>query len=238
MKQTFTIIILLAAFSALAQNGFKINEPSRLNYDINGMYRRPVKQQALQNVKSLSDAIEGYPVNWVTTYLMVDVSAVCNGKKMKATSIGETLTKEQREILKKADMATDVVIFVKYKYNNPGTGIVEDNKVNVMMTVVPDIEAEFAGGKQMMKNYLKENVISKIPDSKVKQLRPVSMRFTINEEGEITNPKLNNSCGDTETDKLILETISKMPKWKPAQMLDGKKVKQEFKFSMGNNVGC
>ena len=61
--------------------------------------------------------------------------------------------------------------------------------------------------------------------------------FAINEAGEIVNAKISRSSGDSKTDKLLLETIYKMPKWKPAKNSKGIKVKQIFEFSVGNR-GC
>ena len=42
----------------------------------------------------------------------------------------------------------------------------------------------------------------------------------------------------TKTDKLLLEVINGMPKWKPAENAKGVKVKQDFEFIGGFMVGC
>ena len=61
--------------------------------------------------------------------------------------------------------------------------------------------------------------------------------FTVNEEGEIVNAKISQTSGDSKTDKLFVEAINKMPKWKPAQNSKGVKVKQEFIFNLSGG-GC
>jgi TonB family protein len=62
------------------------------------------------------------------------------------------------------------------------------------------------------------------------------VKFTVNEEGGIMNPKMLRTSRDSKADKLVLEAISKMPKWKPAQNSKGVKVKQEFTVPFGG--GC
>ena len=61
--------------------------------------------------------------------------------------------------------------------------------------------------------------------------------FTVNEEGDVVDAKISKTSGDLLTDKLIVEGISKMPKWKPAKNSKGEKVKQDFIFNVGNG-GC
>jgi TonB family protein len=63
------------------------------------------------------------------------------------------------------------------------------------------------------------------------------VEFTVNEDCEIANAQISKTSGDQETDELLLNVINQMPKWKPAENAKGRKVKQEFEFSVGN-VGC
>jgi TonB family protein len=88
-----------------------------------------------------------------------------------------------------------------------------------------------------MTKYLKENAINKISETTSKELKQGIVRFTVNEEGTITDAKIFKTSGDLNTDKLLLEVINKMPKWRAAEDSNGIKVKQEFEFSVGN-VGC
>lgn len=88
-----------------------------------------------------------------------------------------------------------------------------------------------------MTQYLRENAINKIPETTSKQLQQALVGFTVNEKGAIANVQISKTSGDPNTDKLLLEAINKMPKWRPAEDSKGVKVKQEFEFSVGN-VGC
>jgi TonB family protein len=109
--------------------------------------------------------------------------------------------------------------------------------MHVLMTVVPEIEAEFFGGSLEMTKYLKENIIYKIPETVPKQFNGIAV-FTVNENGEISNAKISNTSGDSKIDELLLEAAYKMPKWKPAENSKGIKVKQEFEIIIGKGGGC
>ena len=65
-----------------------------------------------------------------------------------------------------------------------------------------------------------------------------AVKFTINEKGEIVNPHIFESTKNEKVDKILLETIKKMPKWKPAKHANGLKTKQDFMFTVGNMESC
>jgi TonB family protein len=104
-------------------------------------------------------------------------------------------------------------------------------------TVVPEHEAEYPGGRESMRAYLKESAISKIPNASFKELQQVIILFTVDEQGRITNGRLTTTSGDSKTDALLLKALMNMPKWKPAVNSDGIKVPQDFEFIVGNG-GC
>jgi TonB family protein len=234
-KQIFVLAVLFVCMNAVAQFG----SPRELKYEMRTVYARAVKKEKLNDAKVIGDVISGYPVNWITSYTSLEISATCNGKPMKAVSRDDVLTTEQKNILSKADLASDLAIHVSYKYRAPVSGEMENNRIEVKMTVAPETEAEpqrsgdSAGRYVQMIRYLKENSMAQIPIT-----TRVTIRFTVNEEGEITNGRLIDPSSDAKTNKLLLELIHKMPKWKPAQNSQGEKVKQDFLFTVGNNEGC
>lgn len=234
-KLTLSVIILSINVAVIAQNSDTLNDLSQsLRFEVNGKYTRPIKKEKLSEANSLNDLIPYYPTNWITEYISVEIAAFCNGKAMSAIGTNNILSTEQKTILSTIDLASDLVINVKYTYKNPYTDIIENNRMNLVMTVVPEREAEYKDGRQQMIDYLKENTFGKISESMVKQEGIIL--FTVNEEGGIVNSKILITSGNSETDKLLLEAINNMPKWKPAENL-GIKVKQDFVFSVGNR-GC
>lgn len=208
-----------------------------LKYEVRGRYSRPVKQEALNEAKYLSNFIPGYPVNWIADYVSTEILATCNGKAMKAAGVNNTLSTEQKNMLNTVDIGTEIVVNVKYKYKNPVTDNIEDYQAHITMMVVPETEAEYIGGYQQLINYLKSSVVAKLPESSRKQFQGGIVTFTINEAGEATNTKISRTSGDAKADKVLIDIINQMPKWKPAENSKWIKVKQDFELSIGGG-GC
>lgn len=217
--------------------GKKSDFPEELKYEVRGMYTRSIKKEQLSEVTLISDIIQDYPINWITSYVSIEILGTCNGKFMTAVSSNSILTSEQKHILSNVDMASDIIIDVKYTYNVPVTNVVENNTMHVLLTVVPEIQAEYIGGYQQLINYLKEKSVHQFSETDPKKVRQVVIRFSVNEEGKITDAKIARSSGDSKTEKLLLDVINNMPQWKPAENAQGIKVKQEFEFIVGSNIG-
>jgi TonB family protein len=229
MKKILITPLLLLLFIA----GFSQN----LDYGVHGKYLHPIKKETLEKAKFMADLIPYYPVWWIAGYESVEILATCDGKAMMASGANDTLSTEQRNILSKAELGTDIILNIKFKSKNAVTDNIETGTMNYSATVIPETEAEYPGGNQQMTQYLKENAIDKIPEISSKQIQQTLVEFTVNEKGETANAKIIKTSGDSETDKLLIEAINKMPKWSPAKDSKGRKVKQEFEFSVGSS-GC
>lgn len=208
-----------------------------LDYEVHGKYTHPVKKEILNKAEFIGDIIPYYPAQWIMGYDSVDITAISDGKAMMASGASDTLSTQQKNILNTFELGSDIVIKIKYKYKNSVTGNIDIGRSNYSATVIPETEAEYPGGSATMTQYLKENAINKISEASVKEFQPASVRFTVNEEGEIAKAQIFKTSGDPKIDKLLLKAIIKMPKWKPAEDSKGMKVKQDFEFSVGN-VGC
>lgn len=239
----FTIIIFNTAFAQNFQFGIlgtaaapnsNINSQN-LYFDINGAYQNFIKKADLENPITLKDINSGYPTSWVIDYVSTEITTICNGKTEKAKGKDVRLSDEQKRILKSADLGTNIEMEVQYNYANPITSVVELRTLHFISTIIPANEAEYIGGKGEMKGYLRENLINKMMDSEISKLKQTKIKFFVNEEGNVSNCRMISNSGNSKIDKLLLEVINKMPKWKPAEN-NGKKVKQEFVFDMGN--GC
>lgn len=230
MKQLIltSVTILFISTATFSQN---------LRYELHGAYQRAVKKGALEKAKFISDIIPDYPESWIMEYDSVDIEVTSGGKTMKARGKNNILSQEQKEALNQIDLAAYIAINVHYKYNNVLDSHIEKNKLNITFRVVPEVEAEFVGGKEKLDNYIKEKGIDKIAGKIPKQFSEVIVSFTVNETGEITDASVFKTSGSDKVDKLLLDAIKAMPKWKPAENGNGKKVKQEFEFSVNSGMG-
>jgi len=140
-------------------------------------------------------------------------------------------------ILKTVDIGTDITVNIKYKSINSATDKIETREMNFVVTMVPEFEAQYPGGNNQLKKYLKENAVKRISDKDAGIMEYGKVRFAINEKGEAVDARIAKSSGISEIDKLLLDVINRMPKWKPAQDSKGVKYKQQFELGVGMQ-GC
>ena len=252
-KISITLFLSMLFISLFSQeNGFdnlvaykpkmKNTEPttsreSNFWYEIRGAYKRPVLKETLNSARTLDEISPGYPTNWLSDYISTEISSVCKGVAKKASGNNEILTDKQKELLSTTDNGDEILIRVKYKTPNAAIDKMDIHTMSYSVTLVPEHEAEYKGGVVQMKKYLKENVINKIAEPETGQQLEGVVRFTVNEEGEIIDPKIKVTTNNPKSDKLLLDAIRNMPKWKPATNSKGGKMKQDFEFAMGTG-GC
>jgi len=226
------LLLCLASFSQVAST------PQNWDYEVRGKHESSIKKDKLAEAKTMSDIMVSYPVLWITSYVSVEITATCDGKTVKAMGTNDVLTEEQKGLLSKADLSTDVIINIVYKCKNAVTDNIETSKMKYITTVVPEIEAEYLSGAEGLQLYIKANAVDVIALDNPQQMMRALVKFNVNEEGEISDVILSKTSGDEKIDKLLLEAVSKMPRWKPATNADGTKVKQGFEFSLNTpNVG-
>ncbi|MES2284059.1 MAG: hypothetical protein V4547_00140 [Bacteroidota bacterium] len=178
----------------------------------------------------------------IIDYISIEILATCNGKVLMFESTSDKLSTEQKNILNTADLSSNIRIKIMFKYKNQvNDNLNSGDKIiagQLTVTVVPEIEAEYPGGFKQLSEYLVKNVINKIPEKGAyKKIEQAIVKFTVNEEGQIVETKMFRWSADSQTNKLIVDAINKMPKWKPAQNSRGIKIKQEFSIPFGGD-GC
>ncbi|MDJ1469231.1 energy transducer TonB family protein [Xanthocytophaga flava] len=230
MKNSLITLLLLLLSGVVFSND--------LSYTVHGRYIRFIKKE---RVKDAPDMV--YPISWITRNVSVEITTPDDGKPRKDVHPNDSMRTDQRYIPNWINLGTDIVIDVANTYtnsiHNTSAGkVIEMNLMHSSSTEVPAIEAHYVGGYQQMTAYVNRNVMYRISETVLKQLQSVVVAFTVNEKGDITNAKVSKTCGKPEIDKLLLDTITQMPKWKPAQNAKGIKVKQDFTCRIGKPTGC
>lgn len=235
-NRSIPLIIAVLFFSTL---GFSQEAgSSTLSYEVNKVNPYlSVAREELRAATTLVDLNHRYKPSWVKEYVSVELSATCRGQLRKVVSKNDLLTPAQKAVLNTADAGTEISVKVLYLPQN--TLAHNDVKeLEFTFTVNPESDARFVGGQQQLMQYLKENAIDKIPAGSFKGYDLAAVKFTITEEGEITNAHIFESSKHKDIDALLLAVISKMPCWEPATYVDGTKVKQEFALTVGNMENC
>ena len=207
-------------------------------YDVNIVYPPLSMSKAkLDRAKTLADLNRIYKKSWVREFISVEISAMINGELTTVESKNDVLTQGQKDMMSKADLGKEISVVVKYIPENT----LPNNEVKVIdfeFTIDPDNEAKYSGGHQQLLNYIKENAIDKVSFGVFKRYQLAGYTFTIDEQGDVINPRVFWSSEDEKIDQLLIEAICNMPKWKPAEYSAGLKVKQDFVVMLGDKESC
>lgn len=226
-----SIIILIILFLALP--GFSQEQ----KYSIRSASSRQITQEKILGANTLSDICQGYPSTWISDYISTKIQTTQNGKSLVASGSDEVLSVAQKNILQAVDAGTDIGIYVSYRNRNPVTDVIQENNLHFSITLKLRTEAMFIGGAEKMNQYFSEKSINQIALSEPNTFKGALVSFTVDAEGKVIQAKVTQSSGNAVTDDLLLKAINKMPRWKPATGANGKKVAQQFVFSLGGD-GC
>lgn len=233
MKTTF-LSILISPWILMYQPPTTGQE---LFYQVQTHSAKSVPVKKLQSCRTLADFWDGYPTHWISRYVSSTVLVGSEGRSEKAISLNDTLTPEQIRILSKAVCGSDIEVQVRFMAENPVTHAFSERSVQARMTVAPGKEAEFSGGSRALRAYLYDHVIEEITPKDSGAFQPWKFVFTVNEEGFVSNIRVEESGTTKETGVKIQKTLESMPRWKPALDVYQKPIKQEFELIVGSK-GC
>lgn len=242
MKNRFIPLVALTIL-------FKTGIGQELKYTIRHAGTNWIKKERLNEARFMNE-INPYQIGrGLTSFVSTEIRSTYDDKVLTATGTSDTLTEKQKNLLKEAPEGAVITVNFKYKFNDKA---MPDNNyaVSYSTLVIPDVDAEYSNnlpptenstGWQQLHHYLKTNTIDKLSGSAYKKFSIATVKFTVNEKGEIENAKMTLPSEDKKIDQLLLDVFEKMPKWKPAENSKGEKIKQDFEFSVGTGVkpiGC
>lgn len=235
-NKLFVLLFIALTFPLLivAQD----SSSKELSFEITRNHRvSAISKKKFNNAQTFGDVYSFYRPSWVREYLSVETSIIQNGSIKKFISTNDTLTSAQKELINTADFGSDIEVRIQYiaennlKENTP-------REMDFKFSIATESDAKYVSGSRQINKYLKENAIDKIPASSLDEQVLAVVKFTINEKGEVINPHIFQSSRDENIDEILLATISDMPNWKPAEYPNGKKIKQDFVFNVGNMDSC
>ena len=225
------LIVCLLTFSFISTT-----TAQEIGYEISPTYKKSIKKEVLNNAKTLKDINPDFPSSWIETYHSIEISTTYDGNLVSIVSEIEELNEQQLSAIKKAEVGTDILVNVNYTPKNSKP----DNKREIKFTysIVPEVTAKFSDDYQDLKDYLKTNVIEKLSKDVAASLENVSVNFTIGEDGRPINPKVKTTSKDKKVDQFLIDMISNMPSWAPAELKNGSKIEQDFVLTIGSMIGC
>lgn len=208
-------------------------------YDIGPRFSA-IKKRQLNTVRSINDFLSREQIQRIVSFKSASIIIFKNEKRSDISESGNTneLTIAQLNLLQSFDYSTNFVISAEYQQKNKETGVLEDSYSTPHLTIVPEKQAKYLPGKDILMEYLKENSKEARANVDPDELQPAKLFFTVTQEGTIENIRLDRSSGYPIVDKTMIELISKAPgDWEPAENAKGEKVNQELVVSFGL-MGC
>ena len=199
-----------------------------------------IKKTKLDKIKSFNDFISNEHAQQIVSYKSVSIIVLKDDKKteIRETGYSDTLTPAQIKFLQSLDYSTNILVWANYQENNKDTGELEDNSWTPYLTIVPEKQARYTKGLNVLKKTLKEKSEKARKNVDAEKLKPAKLYFTVTKKGTIENVKLDRSSGYPLVDKTMIELINKtQAKWQPAENYKGEKVDQELVVSFGL-IGC
>ena len=101
----------------------------------------------------------------------------------------------------------------------------EESEPNQIFTVV-EVMPEFPGGEDSLMNFIKKNLKYPAPNYEINLQGRVTLSFTVEKDGAITNIEVMRSTNE-ELSQAAIRLVKMMPKWKPGTQL-GKPVRTKY----------
>ena len=205
-------------------------------YDVSPRFMQTVTLEKLKEARSIADFVD--QCKEVVTYTSVELVVLDDANETALTAIGsdDVLTPEQLALLSSLDYSTNFKVRVFYTETIPSTNLHGDY-MTPHLTVVPEKQATYEGGKHELITYLKNNS-QNVTAIEYADYNPGKLYFTVNAMGQISDVSLTSSCGYPEVDAHMQRLIRQLPgRWIPAENAQGERVSQKLVFSFGNG-GC
>jgi len=230
------VFILALGFSSF--NYAQDSLPFELSYEVDRIYPSlAMTKPQLKEVQTVMDLNPHYKPEWIKEYISMEISAVHQGVTKKEVGKNQLLTQAQKDLINKADIKSEISVLVKYMPNN-NLKHNDLKEINFDLFVDAKNDAIYLGGKEKMKQYLKETAIDKISKEVYRQYHLTAVKFSVNEKGQVVDVSVEESSSDKTADKALSEAICNMPNWKPAEYANGTKVKQDFVLMVGDRTSC
>ena len=131
------------------------NKKVDLYYGVSTRFIATISKEDLRNAKSIADLVPKGATDGLDSFR--DMKIVLHENKKSEVGEGINLNSAQINLLKEADYSMDFNIEGYCKEKNPQTGEVKDYCFVYYVSVVPEKEAEYKGGKEALIKYLKES---------------------------------------------------------------------------------
>lgn len=232
-----SISIVISSTASISAQSPALSD-TEIWYDVLQTYPHlTVSPQQLSTARTLVDLNKHYEQHWVDTYLSVEISATHRGQRVRSISSSDTITQDQRSLLRDADHGSMSTVRVRYTpINELHDKAARENKFS--FTMDPDTPASYPEGHRRLLQYLREQNVANIPRTTIQPYNVAAVAFVIDTIGHVSDVQLLHRSKDSSIDSLLMAAICNMKTWHPASYADGTKVAQSYVLAVGDHKSC
>jgi len=234
----FVITLLINYSTGYSQDENQDDSQFELSYDVQLNYPAlSISKDSFQKTETLEDLNRSFDSKWINTYYSGNITTIRKGAAHSRALESIVLSKEDKAYILAADLGKPIEIKINYLPENNLRNN-EPKDFGFSFSLDPVQNAFFPGGDQDLKKYIKEHTVERIDAEVFSKYKMAVANFTVNEKGQVTQPKISWSTDDPAVDAVLLEAICNMPAWKPAALADGTKVSQDYVLTIGDKESC
>ncbi|MFT4771752.1 MAG: hypothetical protein ACI9CP_001674 [Cryomorphaceae bacterium] len=217
---------------------FKPNVLTDFFYDFGPRFN-PITKQELSEARSVSDFVDQKEIARMDGVRSMTVIVIENDNQTNQRILGkgEKLSNDQLKLIQSFDYSSHFLIRAEFRSNRQ-VELREENIYRPHMTVVPEKQAAYEGGKEALLSYMRESNQKNTCNLDERKLQPAKLSFTVTKNGMLEQVSLDRTSGYMAIDESMIKLANNLPgKWQPAENAKGEKVDQVLVLSFGM-VGC
>lgn len=208
-----------------------------LVYDVSNRFIATITKEDLHKATTISDLVPKGATDGIVSFREVKIGIVSTKNDVFAKGNSGQLNQKQLKMLQSANYSQDYYIEAFSQEKNETTGKTEEQCFVYYVSIIPEKEASYPGGKKAVIKFLKNECKNKVGIIKKDGLKPGRVCFTVKSNGMINDMRITATCGYDEVDQELLKAVSKLGNWTPAQNSKGENIDQDFIFFFGLQ-GC
>ena len=225
-------------FKAFPANYVELPKELDLVYKIGHRFATAVTKEQVHNAKSIVEILPERATKRVKSYQKSEVAIVKRDHNIAELGTSDLLNEAQLNLIQKTDYSTNFFVSAICKRKDAYTGKLRRDSIVYWMTIIPEQQANYFGGNEVLINYLRKNSEEMTSIIREDKLQPGRVNFTVTKDGNVANVWLDSTCGYPKIDAYLVDLINGMPaKWQPATNAAGEKADQELVFFFGQE-GC
>lgn len=216
---------------------------TEFTYDVSPRFKA-IKKTDIDKATTINDFIDAEIIDNIVDLESVNIIVIKNEGLSETREMGydKQLTTAQIELLRSLDYASGFTIRAEFTKYDKETGKLEHSFSGPHYSIVPEKQAVYAYGNEMLVSYLKANTKAIVTESHVitENTRPVKFHFTVTKNGTVDHVRLDRSTNYPAIDNKIIELIKNTGNnWISAENSKGEKVDQRLVLSLGiMGLGC